>query len=136
MRYVDREQCMPTVTFRGREIECKEGETLRNVLKRAGLSPHNGKTKTFNCKGFASCGTCAVAVDGEVSDKGIREKARLLTPPHHPNYDLRLSCQTKVLGDVEVEKYPGNWGTQIAEGPLPPVDEADDDPETSEAAAD
>jgi len=101
---------MPIVTFRGREIECKEGETLRNVLKRAGLSPHNGKTKTFNCKGFASCGTCAVAVDGEVSDVGIREKARLLTPPHHPNYDLRLSCQTKVLGDVTVEKYPGAWG--------------------------
>lgn len=127
---------MPTVTFRGREIECKEGETLRNVLKRAGLSPHNGKTKTFNCKGFASCGTCAVAVDGEVSDVGIREKGRLLTPPHHPNYDLRLSCQTKVLGDVEVEKYPGYWGTKIADGALGPVDEADDDPETSEATAD
>jgi ferredoxin len=94
------------------------------VLQRAGLSPHNGKTKTFNCKGFASCGTCAVAVDGEVSDMGIREKGRLLAPPHHPNYDLRLSCQTKVLGDVEVEKYPGNWGTKIAKGPLPPVDEA------------
>lgn len=141
MGYVDREQCMPTVTFRGREIECTEGETLRNVLQRAGLSPHNGKAETFNCKGFASCGTCAVAVDGEVSDVGIREKARLLVPPHHPNYDLRLSCQTKVMGDVTVEKYPGYWGTKIADGPLPPVDEADEanddaDPEPSEAAAD
>jgi len=124
---------MPTVTFRGQQIECNEGETLRNVLKRAGLSPHNGKSKTFNCKGFASCGTCAVAVDGEVSEKGVREKGRLIVPPHHPNYNLRLSCQTKVLGDVTVEKYPGTWGTQIAEGPLPPVD--DEDAEDTDSTA-
>jgi ferredoxin len=117
---------MPTVTFRGREIDCKEGETLRDVLQRAGLSPHNGKTETLNCRGFATCGTCAVAVEGEVSDVGVREKVRLLTPPHHPNYGLRLSCQTKVLGDVEVQKYPGTWGTQIAKGPLGPVEEGDD----------
>jgi len=128
---------MPTVTFRGQEIECTEGETLRNVLKRAGMSPHNGKSKTFNCQGFASCGTCAVAVDGEVSEKGVREKGRLIVPPHHPNYNLRLSCQTKVLGDVRVEKYPGTWGTQIAEGPLPPLaDEDDAEPETNEQLVD
>ena len=126
MPAVDKYHCMPTVTFRGQQIECTEGETLRSVLKRAGLNPHNGKSKTFNCQGFASCGTCAVAVDGEVSEKGIRETGRLIVPPHHPNYNLRLSCQTKVLGDVRVEKYPGMWGTQIAEGPLPPV-EADED---------
>jgi len=137
---------MPTVTFRGQEIECAEGETLRNVLKRAGVSPHNGKSKTFNCQGFASCGTCAVAVDGEVSEKGIRETGRLIVPPHHPNYNLRLSCQTKVLGDVRVEKYPGMWGTQIAEGPLPPVDDGENadssiagsttsEPESSEPTA-
>jgi ferredoxin len=116
---------MPTVRFRDREINCTEGETLRNVLLDAGLTPHNGKTEKLNCRGFATCGTCAVGVDGEVSEMGAREKVRLLTPPHHPNYDLRLSCQTKVLGDVTVEKYPGNWGTQIAKGPLPPVDETD-----------
>ena len=125
---------MPTVSFRGQEIECAEGETLRNVLKRAGVSPHNGKSKTFNCQGFASCGTCAVAVDGEVSEKGIREKGRLIVPPHHPNYNLRLSCQTKVLGDVRVEKYPGMWGTQIAEGPLGPVEDEDAVTETETEA--
>ena len=133
MPAVDKQHGMPTVSFRGQEIECEEGETLRNVLKRAGMSPHNGKSKTFNCKGFASCGTCAVAVDGEVSEKGIREKGRLIVPPHHPNYDLRLSCQTKVLGDVRVEKYPGTWGTQIAEGALPPLE--DEDNEEAEPAA-
>jgi len=45
-----------------------------------------------------------------------------------------------VLGDVEVEKYPGTWGTDIVNGPLPAVDEADDgegvDSDTGEATAD
>jgi len=136
MTVLDRYHCMPTVTFRGQEIECKEGETLRNVLKRAGLTPHNGKSKTFNCQGFASCGTCAVAVDGEVNEKGLREKGRLIVPPHHPNYNLRLSCQTKVLGDVRVEKYPGMWGTQIAEGPLGPLEEPTDKESTDKESTD
>ena len=119
---------MPTVHFRGEEIECREGATLRDVLLDADLTPHNGKSKVLNCHGFGNCGTCAVKVDGEVSDKGIREKGRLLVPPHHPNYDLRLACQTKVMGDVTVEKYPGMWGTQIAKEPLPPLtDDADAD---------
>jgi len=140
MTAVDKYHSMPTVSFRGHQIECAEGETLRDVLKRAGLSPHNGKSETFNCHGFASCGTCAVAVEGEVSDKGIREKGRLLVPPHHPNYELRLSCQTKVLGDVTVEKYPGLWGTDLAKGPLPPVEDDNEqeaaEPETGEATVD
>ena len=130
---------MPTVHFRGEEIECREGANLRDVLLDAGLTPHNGKSKTFNCHGFASCGTCAVRVEGEVSDVGIREKARLLVPPHHPNYRLRLACQTKVEGDVTVEKYPGMWGTDLASEPLGPVkaddDAADESASTPSAAA-
>jgi len=113
---------MPTVRFRGKEIECREGATLRDVLLNEGLTPHNGKSEKLNCRGFASCGTCAVRVEGEVGDVGVREKVRLLVPPHHPNYKLRLACQTKVLGDVRVEKFPGMWGTQLAEEPLGPVD--------------
>jgi len=122
---------MPTVHFRGEEIECREGATLRDVLLDADLTPHNGKAKVLNCHGFGNCGTCAVKVDGEVSDKGIREKGRLLVPPHHPNYELRLACQTKVMGDVTVEKYPGMWGTQVAKEPLPPLADDADDAETT-----
>ncbi|WP_138005897.1 2Fe-2S iron-sulfur cluster-binding protein [Halalkalirubrum salinum] len=114
---------MPTVEFRGKSIECEEGEVLRDVLKREGLSVYNGKAKTLNCHGMGSCGTCAVRVDGDVSEKSKREAVRLLVPPHHPNYRLRLSCQTKVLGDVKVEKYPGAWGTDVGDDPLGPIDE-------------
>ena len=113
---------MPTVRFRGRQIGCEEGAILRDVLTDAGLTPHNGKAKRFNCRGNATCGTCAVRVDGDVSEPGRRERARLLTPPHHPNYRLRLSCRTRVLGDVSVEKFPGLWGTKVGDDPLPPVE--------------
>jgi len=115
---------MPTVEFRGLEIECDEGENLRSVLKRAGVSPHNGKTSIANCGGLGSCGTCAVQVEGEVSDKGKRETFRLSMPPHHPNHDLRLACQTEVMGDVTVRKFPGLAGQHVDRKPLQPVEDA------------
>jgi ferredoxin len=101
---------MPTVTFRGREIECDEGAVLREVLLEAGESPHNGRADTLNCHGLGSCGTCAVEVTGDVSDRGRRERVRLSIPPHDPDSGLRLACRTRVRGDVTVRKYPGFWG--------------------------
>ncbi|RAW44240.1 (2Fe-2S)-binding protein [Halorubrum sp. 48-1-W] len=104
---------MPTVYYQGEEIECEEGDVLRDVLKEAGLSVHNGSTRTFNCHGLGQCGTCAVQVDGEVSEPSRREEARLWLPPHHPSHDVRLACQTRVEGDVEVTKGSGLWGQHI-----------------------
>jgi len=103
---------MPTVSYQGEEIECEEGAILRDVLKEAGLSVYNGRAEQFNCRGTGSCGTCAVQVDGAVSEEGKKEKARLWLPPHHPSHDVRLACQTRVEGDVEVRKGRGLWGGQ------------------------
>jgi len=113
---------MPTVEFRGRRIDCEEGATLRRVLVEAGLSPHNGVTERLNCRGHGSCGTCAVQVEGETDEPGRLERLRLGTPPHHPNHDLRLACQTEVRGDLVVRKYPGKWGQHVGREPLPDVD--------------
>jgi len=101
---------MPTVTFRGREIECDAGAILRDVLLEAGVSPHNGRADTLNCGGHGTCGTCAVEVTGDVSDPERRERVRLSVPPHDGDSGLRLACQTRVQGDVTVRKYPGIWG--------------------------
>lgn len=101
---------MPTVTVRDQEIECEAGAILRDVLLKADQSPHNGRADTINCRGHGSCGTCAVAVTGAVNDRTRRESARLSVPPHDADTDLRLACQTRVHGDVTVEKYPGFWG--------------------------
>jgi ferredoxin len=101
---------MPTVRFRGTEIDCEEGAILRDVLLDAGESPHNGRADLLNCRGHGTCGTCAVAVDGPVSEPTGRERRRLDFPPHDLDSGLRLSCQTRVEGDVTVEKFDGFWG--------------------------
>jgi len=116
---------MPTVTFRGTELDCAEGAVLRDVLLDAGLSPHNGAADRLNCRGNGTCGTCAVEVraDSEdaggdtpaVSERGLVERGRLVVPPHTPESRLRLACQTRVYRDVTVTKHPGLWGHRVGE---------------------
>lgn len=104
---------MPTVSYRGREIDCEEGAVLRNVLLAADETPHNGNARYLNCRGNAVCGTCAVELTGEVSDPRSSERNRLSKPPHDPESGLRLACQTRVLGDVTVRKHGGFWGQKV-----------------------
>lgn len=108
---------MPTVRFRDREIECVEGANLRSVLREAGLSPHNGRSDLLNCGGHATCGTCAVAVEGETNEPTDGERRRLSFPPHDPENGLRLACQVRVHGDLTVRKYPGFWGQHTEQSP-------------------
>ncbi len=104
---------MPTVEFRGEEVECEEGAVLRDVLRDAGLTPHNGRADTFNCRGHGTCGTCAVDVEGDVSEMAGGERRRLSLPPHDPGDGLRLACQTRVQGDVTVLKHGGYFGQKV-----------------------
>ena len=109
---------MPTVQFNGETIECESGERLRDVLLRAGQTPHNDKARWVNCRGFGTCGTCAVeVVDGEVGEKTAREEWRLDFPPHEADAGLRLACQIRVEEDLVVRKYPGFWGEQTDKEP-------------------
>jgi ferredoxin len=104
---------VPTVEFRDRTVDCERGAVLRDVLRDAGLSVHNGGAGTLNCRGHGSCGTCAVRVEGPTSDPTRRERLRLSVPPHDPGSGLRLACQTRVEGDLTVEKCPGFWGQHV-----------------------
>lgn len=104
---------MPTIQFQDEEIECENGAVLRDALLDADLSPHNGATQYLNCRGHATCGTCAVEVRGDVSEMADDERRRLSMRPHDLDSGLRLSCQTRVEGDVEVVKHPGFWGQKV-----------------------
>ena len=104
---------MPTVDFDGTRIECGRNVVLRDVLLAADESPHNGLSKRLNCRGRATCGTCAVAIEGPVSEMGSRERRRLSFPPHSLDSGLRLACQTRVRGDLAVEKHGGFWGQHV-----------------------
>lgn len=101
---------MVKVQAQGKTVECDRGANLRQVLLKNGIDVYNGNAKIINCRGIGTCGTCAVEIEGEVSEAQWRETARLSVPPHSPTSRRRLSCQTRVLGDIKVTKYDGFWG--------------------------
>lgn len=101
---------MPTIRFAGKSIECLEGANLRMVLLRARLPLYHSVARALHCRGFGSCGTCAVRIDGPVSPPTAAEQRRLALPPHDRESGLRLACQVSVLGDVSVTKYEGLFG--------------------------
>ncbi|MEM8806171.1 MAG: 2Fe-2S iron-sulfur cluster-binding protein [Cyanobacteria bacterium P01_G01_bin.38] len=101
---------MPKVTAQGKTFDCEIGANLRQVLLANGVDLYNGNAKLINCRGIGSCGTCAVQIEGKISEANWRDRTRRSLPPHNANRPLRLACQTQVLGDVTLTKYDGFWG--------------------------
>ena len=79
---------MPTVRFSGHTLECPHGANLRMVLLRARLPLYNSVARALNCRGFGTCGTCAVRIEGKVSDLTTAERMRAFDA-HAP--DLAVS---------------------------------------------
>ncbi|MEL6603068.1 MAG: 2Fe-2S iron-sulfur cluster-binding protein [Cyanobacteria bacterium J06614_10] len=103
---------MVTITAQGKTFECDRGANLRQVLMENGIDLYSPRANYVNCMGIGTCGTCAVAIEGEVSEPNWKDKARRALPPHNPDKPLRLACQTRVLGDIRVTKFEGFWGHQ------------------------
>jgi ferredoxin len=80
------------------------------VLLRARLPLYTTVARAIHCRGNGACGTCAVRVEGPVSEPTATELRRLRLPPHSPESGLRLACQLNVLGDITVTKYEGLFG--------------------------
>ena len=106
---------MPKVEFEGKVIECLEGANLRTVLLHARMPLYTRVAKAIHCRGNGTCGTCAVRVEGLVSEPTPAEVRRLRFPPHVADSGLRLACQCSVLGDIRVTKHKGLWGTRTEE---------------------
>ena len=103
---------MPTIRFAGSTIECPHGANLRVVLLRARLPLYTRVAEAIHCRGRGVCGTCAVRIEGPVSEPTAEELRRLRLPPHRPDSGLRLACQCAVLGDVTVTKLAGLFGSR------------------------
>ena len=114
---------MPKVKFvkEIKEVEVEPGANLRQVALREGVQLYPGIHKNWwaNCHGFGHCASCRVQIIKgveNVSPQGFFEKFRLITGPitffarlGHEK-DLRLACQARVNGDIEVETQPEvNW---------------------------
>ena len=112
---------MPTVTFvnEKKSIEVPAGANLRREAIKAGIqlypTPHN----YLNCRGLGLCTSCRVMVKKGLencSSQGVYEKATMIM---HPltffarignEKPLRLACQMRINGDVEVQTQPPmNW---------------------------
>jgi len=102
---------MPVIRFGDQQITCKENANLRHVLMAADVPLYSGIARQIHCRGLGTCGTCAVEVDGPLTEMTRIERWRLSFPPHQKGSRLRLACQCRVLGDIEVHKRPGLWGT-------------------------
>jgi ferredoxin len=104
---------MPVVTFYNeyRSHEAEAGTNLREFMQRVHLSPYKGVDMFTNCRGHNFCGTCAVEiVDGKgASARGQDEEATLggnLAIARIVEKNMRLACQTKIMGDMVVKTHP------------------------------
>jgi ferredoxin len=104
---------MPTIKFvnEKKEIQVPEGANLRTEAMRAGVGVYRGINKIFNCHGLGTCGTCRVLVTKgmeNITRMGFKERVRLKFSMAYIGNEqsMRLACQTRVLGDVEVQTRP------------------------------
>ncbi len=110
---------MHKISFGDQVIDCEHGENLRRVLMKARMPLYNGIANTIHCRGMGTCGTCAVKIEGPVSETTRIENWRLGFPPHRRNAGLRLACQCNVLGNLKLTKHKGMWGNRIDSVAIP-----------------
>ena len=109
---------MPKVKFYKEklEIDVPGGANLREAAIQAGVEVYPGINKVLNCLGHGTCGSCRVLViKGTVKNTAPRtfmERMRFMLSFLNigDEEEMRLSCQTRVLGDIEVFTQPSfNW---------------------------
>lgn len=94
-----------------KEIQVPEGSNLRKEALRAGVELYPGINKVLNCHGFGHCGSCRVLITKgmeNASPMGFMERMRLKFSMAFIGNEntMRLSCQTVVNGDMEVQTKP------------------------------
>ena len=101
-----------------KEIQVPDGSNLRKEALRAGVGLYPGINKVLNCHGFGHCGSCRVLITKGMENANpvtMSEKLKFKVPVPDPmpsmayignENTMRLACQTKVNGDLEVQTQP------------------------------
>jgi len=118
---------MPKIKFykEKQEIEVPAGTNLREAALAAGIGIYPGINKTLNCLGHGTCGSCRVQIMNgtlkNASPMSFLERLRFkLSYLNIGDDELRLACQTKVMGDLEVYTQPlFNWVGKPDKQPIP-----------------
>ena len=104
---------MPVVNFvnEKKQVLVPENANLRKAALEAGVGLYPGIHKALNCHGFGHCGACRVLVhEGRenASKMGWMERLRLKLSMAFIGHEdeMRLACQTRVCGDMDVETRP------------------------------
>ena len=111
---------MPKVVFvnEHRIVEVPPGKNLKSLAVELGINPHREFFRGVNCGYLGMCGTCQVWVKenapGAANALNLRERFAGMRGLR------RLSCQVKVLGDVEVTTLAGGDGRLRAPRPIAP----------------
>ena len=97
---------MPVVYFvkQQRAVECPVGTNLRRLALDNGIDLYVIPSNILNCRGNGLCGTCRVKVDNPraLSLRTASDERKC----GWEGQQYRLSCQSKVLGDVQVVTNP------------------------------
>lgn len=104
---------MPIINFvnEKKQVQVPEGTNLRKAAQQAGVELYPNIHKYFNCHGFSQCGSCRVLIHKgreNASPMGFMERLRLKMSMAYIGHEdeMRLSCQTRVNGDMDVETKP------------------------------
>jgi ferredoxin len=113
---------MPKVRFVNEKltVDVAQGENLRKIARNNGVQIYEGPHKYLNCMGFGQCCSCSVVISKgqeNVSPRSIFERLWKWLHPllalkvvSNQGKDVRLACQTRVRGDIDVETHPPiNW---------------------------
>ena len=97
---------VPTITFvrQNKQVEVPEGDSVRYPALENDVPVYCGLWKFANCHGNGLCGTDRVSVSPSTNTNQLTFMEKFwLRNDLKKNPNVRLACQTKVFGDVNVD---------------------------------
>ncbi len=106
----------------GKTLNVNSGQNLRKLAIANGISLYRGVYKLLNCRGQGLCGTCLVEVyanrPADLNPRTAMEEQQL---KDYSNPNLRLACQVRVHGSVQVKTQPVEFEVQSLDSVAPPL---------------